>query len=172
MKKTISTIIIVSLLIFTFLPKQVAGGEQKVLATIDGKTITSSEFQNYLQLFDNNPKYRPDTAEARKKLLEHLIDRTLLLEYAKKHDYLKLKELQRHKSLSQQEKDTLILRQLLTDKISNQVECSQAEIETYQKNNPQLNAKLAREQLTSQKQQALFKKFMDQLKKEHTIIIY
>ena len=171
MKKTISTLIIFSLMIFIFFPGSVTGNDQKILATIDGKPITSSNFQNYLKLFDNNPRFRPDTAEARKKLLEHLIDRTILLQYAKENNYLKLKEVQRHKSLNQEEKDTIILRQLLTDKISNQVHCSEDEIKAYQKDNPKLSAKLAKEKLTSQKQQALFKTFMDRLKKEHTIII-
>jgi len=172
MRKTITTIIIFSLMIFIFNPGKVAGNDHQALATIDGQAITSSDFQNYLKLFDNDPRFRPDTAEAKKKLLEHLIDRTILLQYAKEHDYLKLKELQNHQSLNQQEKDTIILRQLLTDKISNQVNCSEDEIKTYQKTHPQLSAKLAKEQLTSQKQQKLFKTFMDQLKKEHTIIIH
>jgi len=171
MKKTISTMIIFSLTLLMFLPGNAAGNDQNILATIDGKPITDSDFQNYLKLFDNDPRFRPDTSEARKKLLEHLIDRSILLQYAKEHGYLKLKELQRHGSLDQQEKETIILRQLLTDKISNQVHCSQDEIKAYQKAHPQLTAKRAKEQLTSQKQQKLFKTFMDQLKKEHTIII-
>lgn len=172
MKKQISLLFLFLAIIILNLPGKVMAAKQKVLAAIDGQAITSSDFQNYLKLFDNDPRFRPDTAEARKKLLEHLIDRTILLQYAKEHGYLKLKELQKHKSLNQQEKDTIILRQLLTDKISNQVNCSEDEIKTYQKAHPQLSAKLAKERLTSQKQQALFKTFMDQLKKEHTIIIH
>ena len=172
MKKTIFTIIIFSLMIPIFPPAIVTGNDQPILATIDCKPITTTDFQNYLKLFDSKPRFRPDSPEAREKLLEHLIDRTILLQYAKEHDYLKLKELQRHKSLNQQEKDTIILRQLLTDKISNQVSCSQDEIEAYQKANSKLSPKLAKERLTSQKQQKLFKTFMDRLKKEHTIIIY
>jgi len=172
MKKQISLLFLFLAIIILNLPGKVMAAKQNVLATIDGQTITSSDFQNYLKLFDNNPKFRPDTPEARKKLLEHLIDRTILLQYAKENDYLKLKELQKHKSLNQEEKDTIILRRLLTDKISNQVHCSEDEIKAYQKNNLKLSAKLAKEKLTSQKQQALFKTFMDQLKKEHTIIIH
>lgn len=172
MKKQISLLFLFLAIIILNLPGKVMAAKQKVLAAINGQAITSSDFQNYLKLFDNDPRFRPDTAEARKKLLEHLIDRTILLQYAKEHGYLKLKELQKHKSLNQQEKDTIILRQLLTDKISNQVNCSEDEIKTYQKAHPQLSAKLAKERLTSQKQQALFKTFMDQLKKEHTIIIH
>ncbi|NIA19563.1 MAG: hypothetical protein GWP07_03900 [Xanthomonadaceae bacterium] len=172
MKKHISLLFIFLAIIILNLPGKVMAVKQKTLATIDGQAITSSDFQNYLKLFDNDPKFRPDTAEAKKKLLEHLIDRTILLQYAKKHDYLKLKELQKHQSLNQQEKDTIVLRQLLTDKISNQVNCPQDEIEAYQKANPHLSPKLAKERLTSQKQQKLFKTFMDRLKKEHAIIIY
>ena len=171
MKKHISLLFIFLGIIILNLPGKSMAAKQKVLATIDSQAITSSDFQNYLKLFDNNPKFRPDTAEAKKKLLEHLIDRTILLQYAKEHNYLKLKELQNHQSLNQQEKDTIVLRQLLTDKISNQVNCSEDEIKTYQKTHPQLSTKLAKEQLTSQKQLKLFKTFMDQLKKEHTIII-
>jgi len=172
MKKQISLLFLFLAIIILNLPGKVMAAKQKVLAAIDGQAITSSDFQNYRKLFDNDPRFGPDTAEGRKKLLEHLIDRTILLQYAKEHGYLKLKELQKHKSLNQQEKDTIILRQLLTDKISNQVNCSEDEIKTYQKAHPQLSAKLAKERLTSQKQQALFKTFMDQLKKEHTIIIH
>jgi hypothetical protein len=171
MRKTITTIIILSLMIFIFNPGKVAGNNHKILATIDGKPITNRDFQNYLKLFDNNPKFHPDTPEAKKKLLKHLIDRTILLQYAQEHDYLKLEELQKHKSLNQEEKDTIVLRRLLTDKISNQAHCSEDEIKAYQKDNPKLSTKLAKEKLTSQKQQKLFKTFMDQLKKEHTIII-
>jgi hypothetical protein len=168
---TIATTIFLLLTIIFFSGESV-GDNQQVMATIDGQPVTSTDFQTYLKLFDNNSKFRPDTAEAKKKLLEHLINRTILLQYAKDHDYLKLKELQKHKSLNQQEKDTIILRQLLTDKISNQVKCPQDEIAAYQKANPKLSPKLAKEQLISQKQQTLFKTFMDQQKKEHTIIIH
>ena len=172
MKQCVICIFTLLLAITLWLPKPASTGEQQALGTIDGQPITSSDFQNYLKLFDNDPRFRPDTAEAKKKLLEHLIDRTILLQYAKEHDYLKLKELQKHQSLNQQEKDTIILRQLLTDKISNQANCSEDEIKTYQKTHPHLSPKLAKERLTSQKQQKLFKTFMDRLKKEHTIIIH
>jgi len=112
MKKTFFTIITFSLILLIFLPGSATGNDQNVLATLDGKPVTSGDFQNYLKLFDNDPRFRPDTPEARKKLLEHLIDRTILLQYAKKHGYFELKELQRHSSLNQQEKETIILRQL------------------------------------------------------------
>lgn len=165
-------ILILLLTVALWLPKTTSAGEQQPLAAIDGQPITGKDFQDYLKLFDNDPRFRSDTPEARKKLLEHLIDRTILLQYAKKHDYLKLKELKTHKSLNQQEKDTIILRQLLTDKISSQAHCSEAEIEAYRKDHPKLSAELAKEQLTSQKQQELYKAFMGQRKKEHTIIVY
>ena len=172
MKKQISLFFLFLAIIILNLPGKVIAAKQKVLATIDGQAITSSDFQNYLKLFDNDPRFRPDTAEARKKLLEHLINRTILIQYAKEQGYFERQELQKHQSLDQQEKDTIALRQLLTDKISNQVHCSEDEIKTYQKAHPQLSTKLAKEQLTSQKQQKLFKTFIDQLKKEHTIIIH
>ncbi|MEA2108049.1 MAG: SurA N-terminal domain-containing protein [Pseudomonadota bacterium] len=172
MKQGVICIFTLLLTITLWLPKPTSAEEQQALATIDGQQITSNDFQNYLELFDNDPRFRPDTAEARKKLLEHLIDRTILLQYAKEHDYFKLEELQKHRSLNQREKETIILRRLLTDKISNQVHCSKEEIKTYQKTNPKLSPKLAKEQLTSQKQQELFKAFMGQLKKEHVIIVY
>lgn len=175
MRKPLNLIIpftlVVILTVTLMLPGMSLSADEQALATIDGQPITSSDFQKYLKLFADDSRYRPETPAARTKLLGHLIDRTILLQYAKEHDYLKLKELQNHQSLNQQEKDTIILRQLLTDKISNQVHCSEAEIEAYRKGHPKLSPRLAKEQLTSQKQQELFKAFMGQLKKEHAIII-
>jgi len=59
----------------------------KVLAKIDGKVLTSKDFASYLALFKGNTAYQPKTLKEKKRLLEYLIDRTLLLEAAKKEGY-------------------------------------------------------------------------------------
>ena len=160
------------LVIFTFFPTDIFGNNQHVLATIDGKAITEKDFQHYLKLFNHESRFEPKTPAAKKKLLGHLIDRTILLQYANEHGYLELQELRKHQGLSQQEKETIILRQLLFDKIAHQVHYSPEEISAYQKKHQQLNLQQVREQLISQKQQKLFSTFMEQLRKKHKIVIY
>ncbi len=59
----------------------------KIVAKIDGKVLTSKDFTSYLALFKGNPAYWPKTLKDKKRLLQYLIDRTLLLEAAKKEGY-------------------------------------------------------------------------------------
>ncbi|MBW1646036.1 MAG: hypothetical protein JRJ56_06895 [Deltaproteobacteria bacterium] len=144
----------------------------KVLATIDDRPLTEADFAAYLKLFAGDPRFRADTPAARKKMLQHLIDRTLLLEYARKKGYDRQETLKKHGSLSQQEKETIILRQLLNDEISAKVKVDEKAIASYHRQHPRLTAPQAREQWTSERQQELFRTLMGKLRRQHRIVIH
>ena len=155
-----------------FQPVRAETKSSEVLAEIDNQTITKADFTAYLGLFKNQSKYQPTTAPAREKLLNNLIDRTLLLEEARKQGYFNAPELKKHGSLNSIEHETIVLRQLLTDRVSRPATVDDATVNTYLETHANLTFKQAREKLTSQRQQQLFKELMQELKKERSITIY
>ncbi len=172
--KIFTKIVAISLLIaFIFLPP--AGAETKdseVLAKIDDQKITKADFTAYLSLFKDNGQYQAVTAAAREKLLNNLIDRTLLLEEARKQGYFNAPELKKHGSLNSIEHETIVLRQLLTDRISRPATIDDNTVNTYLKTHTNLTFEQALEKLTSERQLQLFQTLMQNLKKERTIIIH
>ena len=172
--KVFTKIVAISLLVaFIFILP--AGAETKgseVMAEIDSQKITKADFTAYLGLFKDQGKYQPTTAAAREKLLNNLIDRTLLLEEARKKGYFNAPELKKHGSLNSTEHETIVLRQLLTDRISRPATINDATVNTYLKTHTNLTFEQAQEKLTSKRQLQLFQELMQSLKKERTIIIH
>jgi len=142
-----------------------------VLATIDSQAVTGADLQAYLALFQGQESRLPEGIEARNKLLDHLLDRKLLLIAAAKAGYDKLDELKKHGSLGPTEKETLILRAYLTDKISRPATPDEAAVAAWRKEHPNLNVKEAREKLAAKNQKKLFRQLMTKLRKEHKIVI-
>ncbi len=164
------------LLLFIMLLSNVAAGfelrENEILATIDQQQITLVDFNKYLELFKNPGNFCQSDLETRKKHLDNLINRTLLLEEARAKGYFKAPELKKHGSLNSSEHETIVLRQFLTDKVSRPATIDDATVNTYLTTHPNLKFKQAQEKLTSERQQKLFKELMQELKKERTIIIH
>jgi hypothetical protein len=144
----------------------------KVLAKIDGKVLTSKDFASYLALFKGNTAYQPKTLKEKKRLLEYLIDRTLLLEAAKKEGYDKRDLLKKHPSLNRVERETLMLRAYLMDHISHKVSMTDKMIASYRRQHPGMTPKQAREILTARQQKKLFQSLMKRLKQGRTIQMY
>ena len=162
-------------LLVTFIFILPAGAEttgSEVLAEIDNQKITKADFTAYLGLFKDQDKYQPTTTAAREKLLNNLIDRTLLLEEARKQGYFEAPELKKHGSLNSTEHETIVLRKLLTDRISRPATIDDATVNTYLKTHAHLTFEQAQEKLTSKRQLQLFQELMQNLKKERTIIIH
>ena len=164
------------LLLFFLLLANVAAGiepkETEILATIDQQQITRKDFNKYLKLFKNPGSCSQSDPETREKHLKNLIDRTLLLEEARKQGYFKAPELKKHGSLNSTEHETIVLRQLLTDRISRPATVDNNTVNHYLETHPNLTFKQAQEKLTSERQQQLFRKLMHDLKKDRTIIVY
>ena len=172
--KTFIKIITISLLV-TFIFLLPAGAETKkseVLAEIDSQKITKADFTAYLNLFNDQTKYQASTAAAREKLLNNLIDRTLLLEEARKQGYFEAPELKKHGSLNSTEHETIVLRQLLTDRVSRPATIDDKTVNAYLENHSNLTFKQAQEKLTRKRQLELFQELMQSLKKERKIIIH
>ena len=164
------------LLFFVLLLTNVASGFEagntELLATIDEQWITREDFNNYLKLFKNPGSFSQSNPETREKLLNNLIDRTLLLEEARKQGYFEAPELKKHTSLNSIEHETIVLRQLLTDRISRPATINDVTVNTYLETHTNLTFKQAQEKLTSERQRQLFQELMQELKKERTIIIH
>src|SRR5678816_2993034 len=60
-----------------------AGLVEKILARVNDRLITSSEFQKRFEVFISSPQAGNNPLEARRKLLKELIDEKLLEERAK-----------------------------------------------------------------------------------------
>lgn len=163
---------IIILLLTSSHPSLAQTGKNKVLAEIDGRAITVKEFTSYLSLFKGNPSYLPKTKEEKERMLNHLIDRALLLEAAKKEGYDKRETLKKHPSLSPLERETFMLRAYLMDHVSRKVSISQQSIKTYQFHHPGLTRKQAMDTLIAQQEQRLFEELMRHLKGGHNIRIY
>ena len=155
-------------------PKSTAAAipDQLLLAEIDGRPVTGTDLKKYLGLFKESEMVWPAKPETREKLINHLIDRELLLEAARKQGYFKIDELKKHGHLQPSECETIALRAFLNDKIARPATPDQAAITNYRKQHPDLSAKQAREKLASARQIELFKNLMASLKKEHKIVIH
>lgn len=147
-------------------------GQSKVLADIDGKAITQKDFEAYLALFKGDARYTPKTFEGKKRMLKHLIDRTILLEAAKKEGYEKLDVLKKHPTMNQVEEETIILRAYLQDHVSKKVSVTTEGVSAYMKKHPNVSSKKAKEALLTEKQKRRFAILMKRLKKGHTVQIY
>ena len=146
--------------------------QDKVLAGIDGKKITQKDFNAYLALFKGNSRYLPKTQEEKRTLLQHLIDRTILLEAAEKGGYFKQEIFKKHPSLTKVEKETFILRAYLMDHVSKKVTVTSSEVAAYQKLHPDTSSEKVREVLIAKRQKELFAVLMKQLKKGRKIQLY
>ena len=176
MKKTTRLIMITLFISFVSLvmvnPGIAANAKKsKVLAKIDKIEITQADFDTYLNMFDAKSKYRPTTPAARAKLLNHLIDRMLLLEEARKSGYFKDEELRKHGSLSSAERETMVLRKLLIDRISRPATIADPTVTLYLEDHPDLTFKQAQEKLTRERQLQLYKKLIQKLRKGRKIVI-
>ncbi len=146
--------------------------KSKVLAKIDKIKITQADFDAYLDMFDAKSKYRPTTPAARTKLLNHLINRILLIEEARKSGYFEDEELKKHSSLSSTELETMVLRKLLIDKISRPATIADPAVNIYLETHPDLTFKQAQKKLIGERQQQLYDKLMQKLRKERKIVIF
>jgi|GEM_PF-1795484 len=149
----------------------IAAGDN-VLAEIDGKKLTQKDFDAYLALFKGNARYNPTTLEGKKRMLQHFIDRTLLLQAAKKEGYEKLDVLKKHPVVDKVEEETIILRAYLQDHVSKKVAVSPEEIAAYKKAHPGMKTEKVKELLAARQQKILFDKLMKRLRAEHTIRVY
>ena len=144
----------------------------KVLATIDEIKITQADFEAYLDLFKDQSKYRPTTPAAREKLLNNLIERTLLLDEAKKKGYFEADDLKKHGSLNSRERETMVLRQFLTDRVSRPATIDDSTVKNYLETHPGLTFEQAQEKLTSERQLEIYKELMQELKRDREITIH
>jgi len=143
-----------------------------LLAEIDGQKITGADFNQYLSLFKNNDQGHSASPALRERQIKNLINRILLLEEARKQGYFKNEDLKKHGSLDPIEHETIVLRQFLTDKISQPATIDETELKTYLETHSQFSSEQAREQLTSKRQQQLFQELMHDLQKVHKIVIF
>jgi len=143
-----------------------------LLAEIDEHKITGTDFNQYLALFKNNDQSHAASPALRERQINNLINRTLLLEEARREGYFKDEDLKKHGSLNQSEHETIVLRHFLTDKISRPATIDEAELKTYQEAHSQLSPEQARERLTAEHQLQLFQKLMQDLRKGHQIVIH
>jgi len=161
---------VVFLILAMVLPVAAAGN--KILAEIDGMKLTQKDFDAYLALFKGNARYMPKTLEDKKRMLAHFIDRTLLLQAAKKEGYEKLDVLKKHPVVDKVEEETIILRAYLQDHVSKKVSVSPEEVAAYRKAHPGVKAEKAKELLAARQQKILFDKLMERLRADHTIKVY
>ncbi len=146
--------------------------DQLRLAEIDGQPVTGADLKKYLGLFKDPQSQLPREPAACRLLLEHLVNRKLLLEAATRSGYDKLDELKKHGSLGPVEKETIILRAFLNDRISRPATPDKTEVSAYREKHPDLSLKQAREALAAKKQKALFRQLMAELRQEHKIVIH
>ncbi len=149
-----------------------AASENLLLAEIDQQKITGADYNRYLKLFKDSGHDQPVNPAIRELQIKNLINRILLLQEARKQGYFEDKELEKHGSLNQSERETLVLRKFLTDKVSRPATIAEDELDTYLKAHPNYSAEAAREQLTTGRQQQIFLKLMQDLKDGHHIVIH
>jgi len=149
-----------------------AASENLLLAEIDDQKITGADYNRYLELFKDSGHDQPVNPAIRELQIKNLINRILLLKEARQQGYFEDKELEKHGSLNQSERETMVLRKFLTDKVSRPATVAEDELNTYLKTHPNYSAEAAREELTTGRQQQLFLKLMHDLKDGHRIVIH
>jgi peptidyl-prolyl cis-trans isomerase C len=132
-KASYFTVLVVALFVITTsCSGKDAKDKEKVLAEVDGVEITMKDFNDRLQQLQGMAHNNLD-ADTKKKLLDNLVTRELLLKEAGKRGVDKDEEVVRKLKDVQ---DDLILRRFLEKEIEQKVSVSSEDIKTYYEKNP------------------------------------
>ena len=153
----------------------VKSNDKIIVAKIDNLNITYQDYLDFLDLFNK----KPSTNEEKLKMLNHLIERTLIIEDAKEKGYFGRKtmkeNIKKHRFLEKKDNSyqtTIILRQYFIENISKKVNVTTLDIDNYVKKHKNIDRATARDYIALEKEKKLYKKLIEKLKKGKKIVIY
>ena len=155
-------------ILFLFVSSAMAVDPNKVLAELDGKPITYKDVESYAKKIPSK-KYQEmlKTEEGLRKLVEFYIDRSILLEEAKKEISKKEAVFLSHGSM---EKDAAYLIAYLAKKVNRKVFVGEDEVKRYASEKG-ISEERAYRELLSKKRQERLESLLENLKRKHIIKI-
>ena len=175
---TILIIVILPVLLAASVDKKnnspVKSSEKIIVAKINNMEITYQDYIDFLNLFNK----KPSTLDEKLKMLNHLIERTLIIEDAREKGYFGRKTMKENfKKHSFLKKDnsyqtTIVLRQYFIENISKKVKVTTEEIDDYVKKHKGVDRVTARDYIALGKEKKLYKKLVDKLEKGKKITIF
>lgn len=141
----------------------------EVVATLDGKNITVSDLNNYVNtLLGEKYAKMLESEDGLKQLTDYYITRQILLEEAKKTIKFDNELVKGHLPKGSDE-DTMLLTALLDKEINKKIVIKDEEVATFMMKNNITDKKAAFASLESVKRNELFKSYKEELMKNHKI---
>lgn len=140
-----------------------------VVATLDGKNITVSDLNNYVNtLLGEKYAKMLESEDGLKQLADYYITRQILLEEAKKTIKSDNELVKGHLPKGSDE-DTMLITALLDKEINKKIVINDEELATFMMKNNITDKKAAFARLESIKRNELFKSYKEELMKNHKI---
>jgi len=144
------------------------GEENKVLAYLDGKPITYSDLESYVELLPSE-KYKKmlTTKQGFKKLLGYYIDRQIILEEAKKSISSRESSFNAHRGM---DKDAAYIIAYLSKKIGSKITISKEEVKQLARQK-HISENRAYAELLSKKRRQAYEALIKKLRARHKVEI-
>ena len=166
-KKTLtSTLVLLS--IFIFSPAAYASSE-KIVASLDDKNITVENLATYVEdVAGSNYKPWLNNQEGLRKLADFYINRTLLLEYARK-TVAKNDTIVTNHNVRSVDEDVMYLTTLLKIEVQDKVHVTEEEVSAYMKKNKIVSEKQARKEIESEQKSELMGALVEKVRIGHEV---
>jgi len=140
-----------------------------VVAYLNGKEIKKTDLDNYVNTFlDDRYRKMMNEKEGMKKIAGYMIDRTILIDYAKKNLKKDSKVLERH-ATSKMEKDTMLVAAILAQEVNDKIKVTDQEVAKAMKDGNMKEERMALEKLKTKKRSVIFKDFITKVRSGHDI---
>jgi hypothetical protein len=167
MKKALTTTLVL-LSIFIFSLATYASSEE-IVASLDNKNITVVNLATYVEdVAGSNYKSWLNNQEGLRKLADFYINRTLLLEYARK-TVAKNDTIVTNHNVRSVDEDVMYLTTLLKIEVQDKVHVTEEEVSAYMKKNKMTSEKLARQEMESEQKNELMKTLVESVRAGHEV---
>lgn len=167
MKKALTaTLVLLSLFVFTL---ATYASSEKIVASLDDKNITVENLSTYVDdVAGRNYKSWLNNQEGLRKLADFYINRTLLLEYARK-TVAKNDTIVTNHNVRSVDEDVMYLTTLLKIEVQDKVHVTEEEVSAYMKKNKMTSEKLARQEMESEQKNELMKTLVENVRAGHEV---
>lgn len=167
MKKALTTTLVL-LSIFIFSLATYASSE-KIVASLDNKNITVENLAAYVEdVAGSNYKSWLNNQEGLRKLADFYINRTLLLEYARK-TVDKSDTIVTNHNVRSVDEDVMYLTSLLKIEVQDKVHVTEEDVSAYMKKNKMASEKQARQEMESEQKKELMGTLVEKVRAGHEV---
>ena len=161
-----ATLVLLSIFIFSLATQAYS---ENIVASLDDEKITVEILATYVEdVAGNNYKQWLNNQEGLRKLADFYINRTLLLEYARKTVAKNDTIVTNHNARSVDE-DVMYLTALLKIEVQDKVHITEEEIRAYMKKNKIASEKQARQEIESERKNQLMDVLVEKVRAGHEV---